>query len=148
MKLVDNDETLLVVTGSTLAAMEKDRPVAEWLRDEVDRRGAGAIYRRALLITDERYFGAPNLHRHPVIAIGGPGTNGVTGHLAQLLPMVVSREDRSFVQLGMDRSTRQAVLWGMDAATTRQAVEIFVLEGLLDALLNRIWVSGGSTLMA
>ena len=146
MKLVDGEETVLVVTGSTPAALTKDRSVAEWLRDEVDHRGGGATYRRALIITDERYFGTPTFHSHPVIAIGGPGTNGVTGFLVQALPMVLAREERSFVQMGSDRNGRQAILWGMDAASTRSAAEVFVLEGLLDALLGRIWTAGSTPL--
>ena len=141
MKLVDGEETVLLITGSTPAALTKDRSVAEWLQNEVNHRGGGATYRRALIITDERYFGTPSFHTHPVIAIGGPGTNGVTGFLAQALPMALAREERSFVQMGMDRNGRQAVLWGMDAASTRSAAEGFVMEGLLDALLGRIWMA-------
>jgi len=43
------------------------------------------------------------------------------------------------VQMSMDGRNRQVALWGMDSEATRHAVEAFVEEGMLDALLTRLW---------
>ena len=40
MKLLDTDETILLVTGTGIAAEERDRPLAYWLKGEIDQRGA------------------------------------------------------------------------------------------------------------
>ena len=39
MKLVDTEETVVLVTGSSLTAEERDRPLAYLLKAEIDRRG-------------------------------------------------------------------------------------------------------------
>lgn len=139
MKLVDPEETVIVVTGSPTEAESQDVPVAEWLKAEIDRRGGGLAYRRAVLLADQRYVRTPSFHRNPTIAIGGPGANDVAGHLTQMLPMVWTMEERSFIQMGMDGQGRQVALWGMDAEATRLAVMAFVEQGMLDAMLERIW---------
>jgi hypothetical protein len=139
MKLVDSNETLVVVTGSSAGAAVKDLPVAQWLAAEIDRRGLGQAYRRAVVIADERYVHTPAFHGNPTIGIGGPGSNDVVQHMSQSLPTVWNRDDRSFVQMSMDGRTRQVALWGMDSDATRYAVEAFVEEGMLDALLERWW---------
>lgn len=139
MKLVDGEETVVLVTGSSANARAKDTPLAEWLRQEIDRRGGGMAYRRAIIVQDERYVRTPALHDHPTIAIGGPGTNDVAQHLSQILPLVIAKEERMFVQMHLDLRGYQIALWGMDADSTKLAVEAFVSEGLLDSLLTRIW---------
>ncbi len=139
MKLLDRDETILLVTGSTPGAEGKDAPLAEWLRDEIDRRGGGLPFRRGLLVEDSAYVSTPAFHENPTIAIGGPGSNAVSQHLSEVLPTIWTREERSFIQMGMENRGRQVALWGMDADGTRGAVEAFVEEGMLDALLERVW---------
>ena len=139
MKLIDRDETVLVVTGASPAAAEKDHPLALRLRDEIDRRGYGLPFRRALLVEDSAWVGNPSFHDNPTIAIGGPGSNAVVQHLTENLPTVWNREERSFIQIGGDGKSRQVALWGMDSLATREAVEAFVEEGMLDALLERLW---------
>jgi hypothetical protein len=139
MKLVDGNETILLVVGSAPAALQKDEPLARWLAAEIDRRGDGQFYRRALVVGDVRYVQTQAFHQHPTIGIGGPGANDVVQHLSQVLPTVWTRDDRSFVQMALDGRGRQVALWGMDAASTRGAIEAFVEEGMLDALLEKIW---------
>ena len=139
MKLVDADTTIMVVTGSSAAALQKDQPLASWVAEEVDRRGGGIAYHRAVVLRDDRYVLSPVIHQNPTIAIGGPGSNQVAQHLSQMLPTVWSRDERSFVQMAAGQRGRQAALWGLDAAATREAVEAFIGEGMLDDLLERIW---------
>ena len=139
MKLVDADETVVLVTGGTVAADERDRPPAYLLKQEIDRRGAGHAYRRAVVVTDTWYLEHELLQQNPTIAIGGPGVNGVSEEFSALLPTVYSREERVFVQADLEGDLKRAALWGADAAATAEAVDAFVREGLLDELLEKIW---------
>ena len=92
----------------------------------------------AVVIGDAEFLDRPDLHRHPTIAIGGPGVNVVSQRLVDDLPMRWQHKDRAFLQADLDNTNRVA-LWGMDAASTAQAVAAFLSEGYLDALLDRIW---------
>jgi hypothetical protein len=139
MKLVDTDETIVLVTGSSLTAEERDRPLAYRLKSEIDRRGTGHAYRRAVVVADLWYLENRIFHLNPTIAIGGPGANGVSNDFAESLPMVYSREERVFVQADFESDVKRASLWGVDSAQTAVAVEIFMTQGYLDDLLNRIW---------
>jgi hypothetical protein len=139
MKLVDTDETVVLVTGSSLPAEERDRPLAYRLKSEIDRRGTGHAYRRAVVVADLWYLENRIFHLNPTIAIGGPGANGVSNDFAESLPMVYSREERVFVQADFEAEVKRASLWGVDAEQTAVAVEIFMTQGYLDDLLSRIW---------
>jgi hypothetical protein len=139
VKLLDLEETIVVVTGSTATALERDRPLAIWLRDEIDRRADGQTYRRAVLTDDESYFRSDVLQRQTTIAIGGPGVNAVTQHFFSLLATVHAEEERVWVQANFDGEPKRAGLWGIDAAATSAAVDAFVVHGHLDELLKRVW---------
>ena len=115
-----------------------DRPAAAELKQAIDARANGQSYRRAVVIGDAEYLDRPDLHRHPTIAIGGPGVNVLAQRLVDDLPMRWQHEDRSFLQADLD-DTHRVALWGMDAAATAKAVEAFLSEGYLDVLLDRVW---------
>ena len=137
MKLVDVEETIVLVTSAD--ADNRDRTAADALKAEIDARGAGHAYRRAVVVTDQWYLDNQTLQHNPTIAIGGPGVNGVSEEFASALPMVYSREEQVFVQADLDGELKRAALWGVNAAATAAAVEAFVSEGVLDDLLARIW---------
>lgn len=139
MKLVDTDETVVLVTGSSITAEERDRPLAYLLKSEIDRRGAGHAYRRAVVVADLWYLDNRIFHLNPTIAIGGPGANGVAQDFSALLPTVYSSDDRVFIQSDFDADPKRAALWGADAGATARAVEVFATQGMLDDLLRRIW---------
>ncbi len=139
MKLVDTDETVVLVTGSSLTAEERDRPLAYLLKAEIDRRGAGHAYRRAVVVADIWYLENRMFHLNPTVTIGGPGANGVAQEFSEVLPTVYNGEDRVFVQADFDGDLKRAALWGADAAATASAVEVFTTRGMLDDLLGRIW---------
>jgi len=139
MQLIDTDEPVVLVTGTALTAEERDRPTAYVLKAEIDRRGDGHTYRRAVVVGDIWYLENRIFHLNPTIAIGGPGANAVTSEFAQALPTLVNVDDRVFVQADFDGELKRANLWGADAAATAKAVEMFVGQGMLDDLLQRIW---------
>lgn len=139
MKLVDTEETVVLVTGSGIAQEEKDRPLAYWLKQRVDARGEGFPYRRAVVVSDLWYLEHRLFHLNPTIAIGGPGVNGVARAFGEELPTVLSEDDRWVVQADFDGDLKRACLWGLDATATAAAVEAFVERGVLAELLERIW---------
>ncbi len=139
MKLVDTDETVVLVTGASLTAEERDRPLAYRLKSEIDRRGLGHAYRRAVVVADLWYLENRIFHLNPTIAIGGPGVNGVSHELAEALPTVYSRDERVFVQADFEGELKRGSLWGVDASFTAAAVDVFMTEGYLEDLLSRIW---------
>lgn len=139
MKLLDLEETVVVVTGSTQAALEHDRPLGIWLRDEINRRGGGLTYRRAVVTDDESYFRSDVLQRQTTIAIGGPGVNAVTQHFFSMLATIYAEEERVWVQANFESEQKRVGLWGVDASATSAAVDAFMVHGHLDELLRRIW---------
>lgn len=139
MKLVDTDETVVLVTGSGISAEERDRPLAYWLKQEIDRRGSGHPYRRGVVVGDVWYLENRIFHLNPTVAIGGPGANALSAELVSQLPGVWSLEDRAFVQADLEGDPKRACLWGMDLGATSAAVEAFMQRGHLDRLLERIW---------
>ncbi len=146
MKLVDTDETVLVVTGIEVPAEMNDRPLAYRLKAEIDRRGEGTPFRGALVVSDTWFAQNRLFHLCPAVAIGGPGVNALAASLVEDLPMLVKRDDRVFVQGRWDGEEKRASLWGMDRSATAQAVRVFLEEGYCDAFLRRAWRLGGSAL--
>ncbi|MBM4187224.1 MAG: hypothetical protein FJ206_07935 [Gemmatimonadetes bacterium] len=144
MKLLDRRETIVVVVGGQTSG--KDRAVAMALHDEINQRG-GALYRRAVVVADEAYLGGTELSRHPTIAVGGPGVNAVAAQLVPVVPTMFSVDEQAFVQADFESQPTRVVLWGMTAASTAQAVEMFTTHGVLAALLDRIWGGDDSALM-
>lgn len=139
MKLVDPEETVVLVVGATSAADEHDRPLAEQVRREIDRRGLGLSWRRAVIVSDLQYFHAERLQRSTVIAIGGPGSNAAAAHFADRLATVLAQPDRFWVQADLDGDPRRVALWGVNGAATGESVAAFLEQGFLDELLGRIW---------
>ena len=139
MKLVDVEETVVLVTAGGSEGDARDQPAAYALKAEIDARGAGHAYRRAVVVSDQWYLDNPTLQQNPTIAIGGAGVNGVSEELAAVLPMVYSEGEQVFVQADLDGELKRAVLWGVNAAATGAAVQAFMSRGMLDELLGRIW---------
>ena len=139
MKLIDTEETIVLVSGSSLTAEERDRPLAYRLKSEIDRRGAGHAYRRGVVVADLWYQQNRIFQLNPTIAIGGPGANGVSQDFSETLPTVYSLDERVFVQADFEAELKRATLWGVDASCTGAAVEAFMTQGFLDNLLSRIW---------
>jgi hypothetical protein len=139
MKLVDTDETVVIVTGSDIRAEERDRPTAYRLKQEIDDRSDGQPFRRAVVVGDVWYLDNRIFHLNPSIAVGGPGVNGLAAELAQSIPIVWTQDQRAFVQADVQGDPKRVVLWGMDAEATMVAVQAFVSQGFLEDFLRRIW---------
>jgi len=140
VKLLDQRETIMIVVGASLGPDAPDRHAAEALRQEIDRRGLGSLYRRAVLVTDDAWFESELLHQAPTIAVGGPGVNSVSEEFAGQLLTVWTSEERVVVQIDQGPAGRRALLWGVDAAATAEAVAAFVERGWLSEFLTNRWV--------
>jgi hypothetical protein len=139
VKVIDTDETVLIVTGTEIPAEMNDRPIAYRLKEEIDRRGTGHTFRRAVVVSDHWYAENRIFHLCPTVAVGGPGVNRVAAALLNDLPMIVQRGERVFVQGNWDGETKRACLWGADRVATAEAVEWFVDDGLCGQFLASCW---------
>jgi hypothetical protein len=146
LKLVDAEETILIVTARLLDPSHSDRRIAFRLKKEIDARGEGWPYRRALVVSDDAWLGTKLFHAAPTIAIGGPGVNEVSADLVATLPSVWSDGDRVIIQATLEGGVRQATLWGVDRDATSEAVMAFIDRGWLDEFLDRCWRFTGGEL--
>ena len=139
MKLVDTEETIVVVIAADLEEGHPDRASADRLVAAILERGGGHPYRRAVVVGDLAWFETPLFHGSPTITIGGPGVNGVAGRFAGELPTVWTEAERAMIQAEWQDGPRRAALWGMDRAATANAVDAFIERGWLDEFLDRSW---------
>lgn len=139
MKLIDTDDTVLIVTGSDVPAEMNDRPLAYRLKVEIDRLGAGHGFRRAVVVSDRWFAENRIFHLCPTIVVGGPGVNAVAAALAEELPALVRRHNRVFVQGSWDGEQKRVSLWGMDRSATAEAVRAFLEDGYCAEFLSRAW---------
>ena len=139
MKRIDTDETILIVTGSDIPAEMHDRPVAYALKNEIDRLGAGATWRGAVVVGDRWYADNRLFHLCSTVIIGGPGVNAVAAALVDELPMLTTIDERVFLQGAWDGEMKRVSLWGLDRSSTAQAVETFVRDGHCTRFLTAAW---------
>ncbi|PYM04941.1 MAG: hypothetical protein DMD82_12880 [Candidatus Rokuibacteriota bacterium] len=134
----DLRSTVLIVVGHGILPEEEDRPIAYDLKRAIDARAGGAADRSAVVVTDVWIMNQELGEFFPAIAIGGPGVNAFTTHIYEELPLAFNRDQQAFIQMSVDKGKR-AALWGMDQDGTREAVETFVADGLLERFLDLVW---------
>lgn len=138
LSTVLNEKTIFIITGCYVVSELIDRPIAEWLRDEIDRRGNVSIGHRAIVIGDMWWFQDQNFSHHPVIAIGGPAANSLTN---SIIPQgqVWNYADGVF-GLQITHPFLRTALWGYTSLQTRLSVQYFIqhTEGL-QSFLKRCW---------
>jgi hypothetical protein len=147
---VINDKTVIVVVGTSVVAELLDRPVAELVRDEVDREGDGNPFRRGIVLADQAWYAeAEILAKNPVIAVGGPTANRLSDEFDKWSPPTGSLEGKYTISVegtltGFFRKNQaglpQVALWGHTANATREAVEHYLgNEKGLRAFLRMCW---------
>jgi hypothetical protein len=131
---------LLIVTGSTLRAEQLDRPLAYYLRQQVEEHlgalGPAAEDFDARVVADIRWLNDHLLQRLPTISIGGPGVNALAHRWLEELPLSLAVDEQFFVQMDPDLDELHASIWGMDNATTQIAVSVFI-QRFLSRFLER-----------
>jgi hypothetical protein len=133
----DLRSTVLLVVGHGLLPEEEDRPLAYDLKREITARADGAEGRTAVVVTDIWLLGQELGEFFPAIAIGGPAVNEFTEQIYSDLPIVLTRDQEVFVQMAAEG--KRAALWGMHEAGTREAVDVFKRDRLLERFLDLVW---------
>ena len=134
--------TVLLVVGYGILPEEEDRPIAYELKRAINSRSEGADDRSAVVVTDMWMLNQEMAELFPAIAVGGPGVNAFAAQIYEDLPLAFIRDQQVFIQMNQDQGKR-AVLWGLDQRGTRDAVELFVKDGLLDRFLDLVWHRAG-----
>jgi hypothetical protein len=144
------NETIIIVIGHSIPAELLDRPMAEYLRDQIDAHGGGDRFRRAMVLTDTAWFAeAENIADNPVIAVGGPPANELSREFSAsasgapgegIYTIRRAGEVQGFFRRN-SAGLPQIGLWGKTAKGTRQAVEHYLRakEGL-DEFLKMAWI--------
>lgn len=131
---------LLIVTGSTLRAEEADRPLAYYLRQQIERRLAeietGPPSFSVRVVADFRWLHEDAFHALPTISLGGPGVNALAQRWLDELPLCLAVDDHYFIQMQPDIEELKASIWGMDNPDTQIAVSAF-LQRYLTPFLER-----------
>jgi hypothetical protein len=119
---------LLLVTGTTLRAEEADRPLAYYLKQEVEAglQSRSSLLLRVCVIADIRWLHEESLQVFPTISLGGPGVNLLAKHWLEELPLCMAVDERFCIQMDPELEEPRASIWGMDNPDTQIAVSLFV----------------------
>ncbi len=135
MNQVANSETVIILSGCNLVAELLDRPVAEMLRDEIDRLGNPASPKRAIVIADWWWWQEAMDKAHPAIAIGGPSNNGMT---RDILEKVAPQGENGLYSAFLFEDYPKVAIWGETGTETRKSVEQFI-KNELRSFLDQCW---------
>jgi hypothetical protein len=143
MSVEPSARLILIVVGSTLRAEELDRPLAYYLKQQVERQltrrlaeGLDETPARVLVIADFRWMNDKPLQALPTVSIGGPGVNAVAHLWFEELPFSLAVDGQFCIQMDPELVEARASVWGMDNPTTQVAASIFV-ERFLNRFLDR-----------
>lgn len=136
MEELNLGRTVLVATGVTLRAEDKDRPLAYRLADEIHRRIPDDSPWQPLVVSDVLYLNDKRLRRCPVISVGGPGLNHLSAMLLHELPAVLTIDNTLMIQMDLEFKDLRCSLWGTDHEQTVEALELFLKRGYLDRYLG------------
>jgi hypothetical protein len=131
---------VLIVVGTSLRAEEADRPLAYYLKQQVeealeaDEATAGRL--SVAVVADLRWLHDEALQEFPTISLGGPGVNFLSQRWVEELPLSLAVDNQFYVQMDPELDEPKVSLWGMDNATTQVAVSAFV-QRFLPRFLER-----------
>jgi hypothetical protein len=121
---------LLIVTGSMLRAEAADRPLAYYLKQQIERllsdHGPDATRFDVRVIADFRWLHDEPLQVLPTISLGGPGVNAVAQRWLEELPLSLAVDEQYYIQMDPELDEPRVSIWGMDNANTQIAVSAFV----------------------
>lgn len=130
---------LLIVTGSTLRAEDVDRPLAYYLKQQIDQGAPPGATQpdddeeapprrpfRVRVVADFRWIHDEPLQALPTISIGGPGVNALAHRWLEEVPVSLAVDEQYYIQMDPDLDEPRASIWGMDNATTQIAVSVFI----------------------
>ena len=128
--MADDDPStrlLLIVTGSTLRAEERDRPLAYYLQQKIAAAAADLdVTFRTVVLADFRWMNDDPLQVLPTISLGGPGVNALAHKWFDEVPFSLAVDEQYCIQMDPDLDEPRASIWGMDNPTTQIAVSVFI----------------------
>jgi hypothetical protein len=122
---------ILIVTGSCLRAEEADRPLAYYLKQQIDelikaRDLAESIVLKTRVVADLRWLNEEAWQQFPTISVGGPGVNVLTQRWLDEIPLVLSIDGQYYIHVDLSHDELRASIWGMDNSTTQVATSAFI----------------------
>jgi hypothetical protein len=141
MQQLDVNQTILIVVGSDINPEEKDRPLAYYLKQQIEKAPEyGSLpFRKCVVISDSLFENDKIIQICPTISIGGPGVNALAARLVNKLPVLMAEDDKYFIQYDENGTNTMVSIWGMNQETTREAIDIFINNGLLEKYLKKVW---------
>jgi hypothetical protein len=131
---------ILIVVGSSLRAEEADRPLAYYLKQQIEQAlaalGPPGEAPGVAVVADLRWLHDEFLQPLPTISLGGPGVNFLGQRWVEELPLSLAVDNQYYVQMDPDLEEPRVSLWGMDNAATQVAVSAF-LQRFLPRFLER-----------
>lgn len=136
-----SDNLVLIVLGAHLRAEVENRPLGYELRnlitqwqsqhaDEIDQY-------KVIVCCDLWYLNQPDLMLQPTISMGDPEINAATAYLANRVPSAMIVDHSYRIHLDPEFVDRKVCLWGVDAASTQGAFQVFT-ERYLDNFLHSV----------
>jgi hypothetical protein len=124
---------LLIVTGSSLRAEEVDRPLAYYLKQQIEQHLAAtppdpdsdAAPLAVRVVADFRWLNDEDWQGLPTISLGGPGVNALAHRWLEDVPVTLAVDEQYYIQMDPDLDDLRVSIWGMDNATTQVAVSAF-----------------------
>ncbi len=138
---MEASETMPIVVGAHLRAETTDRPLAEQVRETIESWMAAHDVSpppAPLVCTDLWYLNNAELRAQPTLCIGDPEVNAATAALAGRLPSATVADGQWRIQLDAAFASLTCCVWGVDEATTAEAIEAFV-QRWLDPWLGAIF---------
>src|SRR5947209_48382 len=120
---------LLIVTGSTIRAEEVDRPLAYYLKQQVETALETLDPEPAFtvrVVADFRWLHDEPLQRLPTISLGGPGVNALAHKWLGDVPVSLAVDEQYYIQMDPDLDEPRVSVWGMNNTSTQLAVSVFV----------------------
>ena len=134
-----SENSLLIVTGSTLRAEQADRPLAYRLKSAIEELlSQQSSEATVVVLSDLWYLNSEALQARPMISVGGPGVNAVSAHLYQRLHNALVIDNALTIQMDQQLLDLRAVIWGINHQTTVEALEIFIERGYLQRFLGAV----------
>jgi hypothetical protein len=133
---------LLIVTGSSLRAEEVDRPLAYYLKQQIEQQLAvteldpDANPLAVRVVADFRWLNDEDWQTLPTISLGGPGVNALAHRWLEDVPVSLAVDEQYYIQMDPDLDDLRVSIWGMDNANTQIAVSAFV-QRYLSRFLER-----------
>ncbi len=116
LTLVFSAKTVFIVTGSRPDIELLDRPIAEMLRDAIDRHGNLDDGCRAVVVSDAWHLDDDTWSDNPCVSVGGPNANDftseITGH---------AQKNKLAKKSFMAQDGVRVALWGQDTSDGSQS---------------------------